>query len=325
MYDRGLSVLEQYGLESTGVYRGRGSLICRTQKGLVLIREFCGTPKKLEYQARLLTCISEKKQVLADEILPNSEGAYISIDHENVPYIVKKWYEGRECDTRCEGDIKRSISALAQLHKGMKLPVQMHYVREPLESEFYRHNVQLRKIRKFVSSKRRKNDFELQFLDSIGGFLGYAEEALKRLEYSEYERLRRETLEEGWICHGEYNQHNVLILDERTTAVTNFDKWSYDIQTADVYQFMRKILEKHDWNIELGRKMLQSYNQIRPFSRAEIENLKIRFCYPEKFWKLANYYYTHNKAWISEKNLEKLKKLTAQQEKWRNFAENIEV
>lgn len=43
--------------------------------------------------------------------------------------------------------------------------------------------------------------------------------------------------------------------------------------------------------------------------------------YPEKYWKLANYYYTHNKAWISEKNLEKLEKLTAQHEKWRTFAE----
>ena len=35
MYDRGLSVLEQYGLEAGAVYRGRGALICETQEGLV--------------------------------------------------------------------------------------------------------------------------------------------------------------------------------------------------------------------------------------------------------------------------------------------------
>ena len=30
--------------------------------------------------------------------------------------------------------------------------------------------------------------------------------------------------------------------------------------------------------------------------------------YPEKYWKLANHYYTHNKAVISGKNVEKVQK-----------------
>ena len=82
---------------------------------------------------------------------------------------------------------------------------------------------------------------------------------------------------------------------------------------------MRKILEKHDWNLCLGKAMLEAYEETRPLSKEEKENLKIRFAYPEKYWKLANYYYTHNKAWISAKKLEKLKRLTDQEEKWRNF------
>lgn len=107
--------------------------------------------------------------------------------------------------------------------------------------------------------------------------------------------------------------------------MTNFDKWNYDIQMADLYQFMRKILEKHDWDIRLGQKMLQAYEQVRPITKEEFENLRVRFAYPEKYWKLANYYYTHNKAWISQKNVEKLNKLTNQHEKWRNFVENIYI
>ena len=47
--------------------------------------------------------------------------------------------------------------------------------------------------------------------------------------------------------------------------------------------------------------------------------MHIRFLYPEKYWKLANYYYSHNKDWISEKNTQKLKKLTGQKEAWQNF------
>ena len=46
--DRGLSVLEQYGLEAGGRIPGAGgALICETQEGLVLIREYWGTARKL--------------------------------------------------------------------------------------------------------------------------------------------------------------------------------------------------------------------------------------------------------------------------------------
>lgn len=47
--------------------------------------------------------------------------------------------------------------------------------------------------------------------------------------------------------------------------------------------------------------MLNKYQEVKALSKEELENLSIRFAYPEKYWKLANYYYTHNKAWISEK------------------------
>lgn len=325
MYDRGLCVLEQYGMEAAAVYRGRGALICDTEQGLVLIREFCGAVKKLEGQASLLNAIARKGKILTDEILSNQEGTYISLDSEGIPYIVKRWYEGKECDTRKLEDICEGVRALAELHREMRMPIQAHYIKESLSGEFSRHNRELRKIRKFMCSKRRKNDFELEFLDSIRGFLSYGEEALRRLEESGYEELRRRALQDGTICHGEYNQHNVLILGNGQTAATNFDKWGYDVQTADLYQFMRKILEKHDWDLGLGKKMLLAYHETRPVTEAEVENLRIRFAYPEKFWKLANYYYVHNKAWISEKNLEKLRKLKKQEEKWRSFGESLEL
>ena len=75
---------------------------------------------------------------------------------------------------------------------------------------------------------------------------------------------------------------------------------------ADLYRFMRKILEKYNWDVRFGKEMLKAYHEIKPVSREEWINLKIRFSYPEKYWKLANYYYTHRKTWISVKNTEKL-------------------
>ena len=39
MYDYGLSTLEQYGLTAESTARTRGGLLCRTEKGLVIVKE----------------------------------------------------------------------------------------------------------------------------------------------------------------------------------------------------------------------------------------------------------------------------------------------
>ena len=54
----------------------------------------------------------------------------------------------------------------------------------------------------------------------------------------------------------------------------------------------------------------------------EWQNLKVRFTYPEKYWKLANYYYSHKKVWISGKNVAKLENLINQKEIWEKFIQN---
>ena len=56
------------------------------------------------------------------------------------------------------------------------------------------------------------------------------------LETTDYKNLRQQSLQSGSICHGEYNQRNVLILG-KNTAVTNFSHWSFDVQMADLYRF----------------------------------------------------------------------------------------
>ena len=50
---------------------------------------------------------------------------------------------------------------------------------------------------------------------------------------------------------------------------------------ADLYRFMRKILEKYNWDVRFGKEMLKAYHEIKPVSKEEWKNLKIRFSYPE--------------------------------------------
>ena len=317
MYDYGLSILEQYGLNAESSARTRGALLCRTEKGLVIIREFGGTEKKLQKQQELLEKLSEQG-CLVDCYIPNQEGALVTRDRDGIPYTIQQWYEGRECDTRSREDIFRSIRMLAQIHAKMQMPVVEFYVEPSLEDEYQRHNQELKKIRSFIRKRGASSPFEKIYLATVEDFLRDGEEAYAALRESGYQELRRKAETEGEVCHGEYNQHNVLIL-KSGTAVTNFEHWGFDTQMADLYRFMRKILEKYNWDVRFGKDMLKAYHEIKPVSKEEWKNLKIRFSYPEKYWKLANYYYTHRKTWISVKNTEKLQNLIRQREAWKRY------
>ena len=317
MYDYGLSILEQYGLNAESSARTRGALLCRTEKGLVIIREFGGTEKKLQKQQELLEKLSEQ-ECLVDCYISNQEGALVAKDRDGIPYTIQQWYEGRECDTRSREDIFRSIRMLAQIHAKMQMPVVEFYVEPSLEDEYQRHNQELKKIRSFIRKRGASSPFEKIYLATVEDFLRDGEEAYAALRESGYQELRQKAETEGEVCHGEYNQHNVLIL-KSGTAVTNFEHWGFDTQMADLYRFMRKILEKYNWDVRFGKEMLKAYHEIKPVSKEEWKNLKIRFSYPEKYWKLANYYYTHRKTWISVKNTEKLQNLIRQREAWKRY------
>lgn len=321
MYDRGLWVLEQYGLTAKTSCKGRGVLLYETQEGWVSIKEFSGTKQKLEHQHALMEQIRTSGFSGLDCLRRNLEGELLSFDREENAYVVRDWYSGKECDTRSISDIERAVETMARLHKVMHLEVKEEYVRESLIHECMRHNAEIRKTRKFIQRRQKKNNFEMKLLASVEPFLESGEEMVAELKSSGYEKLRQENLVRGSICHGDYNQHNILFSGNRT-VVTNFDKWNYDIQTADLYHFMRKILEKHNWDVALGVGMLETYQKIRPLSQTELCDLRLRLSYPWKFWKLVNHYSSNNKVWISGKNVEKLEQIQTQRNCWRQFLKN---
>lgn len=51
--------------------------------------------------------------------------------------------------------------------------------------------------------------------------------------------------------------------------------------------------------------------------------LYYRLLYPEKFWKIVNFYYNSGKAWIPDKNLEKLEKICEQEQQKTEFLETF--
>ena len=320
MYNRENQILEQYPFEVKQTAKGRGALICDTDQGLRILKEYKGSEGRAEFLYSLLEFLKERGQEHVDRIIKNKEEKAITVDTDGTAYMVREWYEGRECDTKNREDILRAVQQLARLHKVLRefpleIPEYLQVQDNTLLLENERHTRELKKVRNFVHSRKKKNDFEQKFLKSYGMFFREAEQV------AELQRRELERADAGniyGICHGDYNQHNV-IFNRQGTVVLNFEKASYDVQAGDLGNFMRKIMEKHNWSMGLGVDMLAAYEQVRPMAPEELRQLYIRLAYPEKFWKIANHYFNSSKAWVCGRNLEKLEKIIGQNEARESF------
>lgn len=322
MNEKSLKVLEQYDLEVKNIRRGRESYVIDTDKGIVLLKEYSGSEQRGIWMEKICRQVIENG-LYADCPMANRDGKFISSDKEENRYMVKHWIVGREIDVKNLSEVRQSVSHLARLHLALTgFSLSEGKTQEKLAGIFEKRMRELRKISRYVREKKRKNTFELEFMKQYGMFFEWCEKAA---HISGQDRLLKEwerSIEEGCICHGNYNQHNIL-KNESGLAAVCYESSSIGMQCVDLYDFMRKMLEKHNWSVELAQGMLESYVKVRPLASAELEQLYIQFLFPEKFWKIANHYYNSKKTWIPDRSMQKLGKLVEQSKNQSRFLENF--
>ena len=108
-------------------------------------------------------------------------------------------------------------------------------------------------------------------------------------------------------------------MGDDATAIVHFERFSRGNQLEDLYQFARKVMEKNHFDYEILELLLSTYAKQIDISKEDYRYLYVLLSYPEKFWKIVNFYYNSGKAWIPGKNLEKLQKLVDQEKKKQEF------
>lgn len=321
------SVLEQYDIVTDSTRKTRGAILCDTDKGLYILKEVTVSQAKIPALFELYEYLAGQGHIKADYPIKNREGEYISLSQTGDKYMLKQWSSGRECNVHSTAELLRAAGNLAKLHLVMRgdlnssVSASMH-----MKDEYMRHNRELKKVRKFVRGVSPKGEFEFAFLKYFDKMYNLASTAVDMIENSDYDELYQESIAGSHMIHGEYNYHNILITQTPAAAgvmITNFERFKKGVQVEDLYYFLRKVMEKHGWRERLGDSIINAYSAIKPLDIKEIEYMKLRLIYPEKFWKIADSYYRSNKAWISVKNIEKMNMAVRQTEEKEKFLSNI--
>ena len=321
MNDKAVALLEQYDIEVLRTRKGRGAILCDTPQGVLIFKEYAGNEAHLVLENKVLQQIAQKGLVKADALLSTKEGAFSVKDRDGVSYILKTYYEGRECNIYDRNECIIAMQILARLHSSMDMeePFEEVRLRSPLE-EYEKRNKELTKIRSFLHKRGQKQVFERMLGNAMDVYLEQAKQVTE--DWRSYEERLGDTRNKMSCFHGDYQYHNIIFY-EKEWYVVNFEKCQRGSQISDIYLLMRKLLEKSGWSVTLGKELLEAYQQIRPLSAYDTIDLYYRLAYPEKFWKIANFYFNSRKVWIPEKNMEKLNKVLEQETARQTFLERV--
>lgn len=324
-------VIQQYHPAVLSMKKVRGAWQLETEEGKMLLIACFGTNRRLEAENRIKKHLIEAGYENVDLYREKEDGTFLAYDRYGNGYVMKRWFEGEEMEL---SDVKDQIFAaknLGRLHKklcGIRNEdgslVQLGRA-ETLIEQLERHNRELKRVYSYILSKNRRSDFETLYLSLYAAYYEQAAEAVERLRISEYPRLLEAALQNGELVHGSYNQHKVLRLNQNGQAATlDFSRSEGGLQLLDLYHFLRKTLEKNDWNYSCVPNILDAYGQEKQVTDSEREILYDLFLYPEKFWKAANYYFNSRKSWVSIRTHQKLLDVRDQAKEKSGFLQKLE-
>ncbi len=321
MYNQIEAILSQYEMEIHEVTKGRGAYICDTDKGSKLLVAFRGSKEKGEFLKRFLAALNEIG-FFAEQIEENKEGEAVTRDEmTGEHFIIKDHIFGTEINTARADEVKSAVILLAQYHNASRevrvsIPDKMRENSNSVVETRRRHYREINKVKNYIRGRKKKNQFEQLFMSAYESMITTAEASLEILERQKEENL------ECLICHGDYNQHNV-VWSEGAWRMIHFENFTYSWAMLDLANFLRKMMEKNEWNIKYGLEWIEAYHNVHPLNQNEIQQLYGLLLFPEKFWKVTNHYMSSRKTWISEKDIEKLQKVIEQETLRLLFAENL--
>lgn len=325
MNDRAVNLLEEYDVEVFSTRKGRGAILCETSRGCLIFKEYQGNEERIAVQNRLLEYLHRTSDLQVESVIPTGEGQLFVKDGDGTRYVLKTYMEGRECNINDRTECAEVARQLARLHNHMEIDIRSMAEENSAicmlspGNEYKKRNRELKRVYRYLKQRSQKTWFEISLLQSFDKFMKQASEVAQ--EWASYEEARNAREDYGkkvTYCHGDYQYHNILKTD-KGWFVMNFEKCAPDDPVRDLYLLMRKLLEKSGWPVALGRELMDAYETVRPISAMSRIDLYYRLAYPEKFWKIANFYYNSGKAWIPGRNLEKLEKLIAQEEEKQEF------
>jgi len=291
----------QFGIKIESIKPNKGVYLLHTNVGDKCL-------KKINYGVQKLLFVYGAKKHLIKNGFSNIDRYNLTVDGEIYGYVnedlytLSEWIEGREADFTNENDLIVATEALAKLHeasKGFEPPEN-----SKLKSDLGRwpHLMEKRvksldKMRDMARKKTLKSEFDIKYLKSYEEFKKLGFEAINILSNSNYVELCNIAEEEKSFCHHDYTYHNIIISENNSVNIIDFDYCKKEIRAYDISNFIIKVLKRVNWDFKYAKLILDNYNKMSSISEEEHKVIFAFLIFPQRFWRLANRFYYNEVSW----------------------------
>lgn len=302
------TLLDQYDISVSHIRRGRGCVLCFCNDEVYALSQTSLSEERLNAVSQWTQAMHDHHFYKTDQYIQNKDGYFLTFDRYYETFALRKTYTGTECDIHSLKDIKIAAENLASFHNHcLDISFSSDNLRKysSISRQYEQKYSELKSISRYIRKRKKKGIFEYLFLEETKDFWSQLDAAVNILSTTLPSRS-------GW-CHGSYSHHNI-ILSAAQPATIHFERFYHGYPILDVYYFLRKALEKNNYNFTYCETFLSNYDRFLPLSKNDLLCLYGLFLFPEKFWKISNQYMAHKKHWISPRYIEKLEEFIQKKE-----------
>ncbi|MBM7865169.1 hypothetical protein GTO89_00130 [Heliobacterium gestii] len=209
-------------------------------------------------------------------------------------YVLTDWLNGRSPDFRRDEDLRQAAQTLAAIHRSGEGfpggPEQATAQVGRLLKALAERRETLLWYRQLAQMKRRAGEIDDVLSEWGPEFEQRAVRSLRRVT----DALMKPVTGNNWtICHRNWREENLHMEGNRLLA-TGWDGCSLDLPAAELAQFMRRVADRRDWDVESASQLVDAYRQVRDLSALERELLLGLLEFPQRFWALVASHYRGN-------------------------------
>ena len=172
MAEKMAEVYGAYDLQINQVMRGRGAFVLRTDKGIFQIKPMDVNPSRLEAEYEFKESLAQLGFDSIDYCVKNVDGELYTCDRYGNPYVMRRFFLGRECNPQSYQDIVLGVRNLAKLHQvGRKAFEKIEKdVHIRVTGDFKKRNQSLKRVNNYILRQKSKREFEMKYLKTFDYF-----------------------------------------------------------------------------------------------------------------------------------------------------------
>ncbi|OYD09917.1 phosphotransferase [Paludifilum halophilum] len=239
-------------------------------------------------------------------------------------WIFTEWVNGQTASYRRKEELVRTAGLLAHFHragKGLFTPACR-------EAAFLLSDRLDSRLRDFFKLWKERRDIpgEAGHLLRRYGFRFYrlGEEAWNRLDQLPWEEWIRWERGCRFLTHRDLASHNVLLDRTGGPWLIDFETADYDGQVGDLWQLLSRGMCEHNWDLQVFREVVGTYESIRPLSSLEKRLLTVLLGFPNEFYRELSGLIRKKPGYRKEKTLPHLRRIIRTVPLWRRFLWEID-